>query len=367
METEGNTQTTLRDTLSVGFDKLDVGGEKASEIAPTTTVADTTVSAAPAADSKTDGRTAGRKRDESGKLLPGKAEKPEAAPAAPAAPARERPKYPSTWKRDYEPKWATVDHDLADEIVRREGDYAKGVSTYKTEYDRLKPFGDAVTPYMQLWQQAGVQPHEAVKNLAETDRILRSGSKEEKLRLVAYLAQSYEIPMHEMLVQGEDGKIYFNQQYMQQQQPRQQGMTPEQVKQLAQEEYQKVAWLQKVKDFREAKDSGGNPLYSHLSNEVEETMAGLLRAGLAKDLQSAYKDALALPKHSHLLEAELKQQAEAKAAAEAKVKAEAAAKARSNTVSTKSQSPTGMVNTGNKVRKGLRETISENVESLGSG
>lgn len=356
-ETAGTTsRDTLRDTLADNFDKLKIDGEP-----PVATPAETPVTTEAVTEAKPEGRTAGRQRDEKGKLLPGKADKPDPVEAAPV---RERPKYPSTWKKDYEPKWATIDHDIAEEISRREGDYAKGVSTYKGEYDRLKPFGDAITPYMQLWQQAGIQPHEAVKNLAETDRILRSGSKDEKLRLMAFLAKSYEVPMHEMLVQGEDGKIYFNQQYAQpaaQQQP--QGITPEQVKQMIEQSTARATWLQQVKDFKEAKDGGGNPRYPHVK-EVEETMAGLLRAGLAQDLNGAYEAALRHPKHTELFDAMQKQQAEAKAQADAKAKAEAAAKARRDTVSTKSQSPTGVVVAGATTRKGLRESLSEGVDAI---
>lgn len=356
MDTE-TSGATLRDTLEGNFEKMNIDG-----VTPPVVDAPVTENVT---ETKPEGRTAGRQRNEKGQLLPGKvekAEKPESAPAE-SAPVRERPKYPSTWKKDYEPKWSTIDHDIAEEIARRESDYAKGVSTYKGEYDRLKPFGDAINPYMQLWQQAGVQPHEAVKNLAETDRILRSGSKEEKLRVMAYMAQSYGIPMHEMLVQGEDGKIYFNQQYMQQQPQQPQGMTPEQVQQEVHKAIQLAAWQQKVKDFREAKDGSGNPRYPHVK-EVEETMAGLLRAGLAQDLDGAYEAALRHPKHSELFDAMQKQQAEAKAQADAKAKADAAAKARREAVSTKSQSPTGVTVAGATTRKGLRESLSEGVDAL---
>lgn len=367
MTTETAAPNTLREQLSSVFD--DVVKPETDTPAPVVDsaaapeVADKTVEAKP------EGRTAGRQRDDKGRLLPGKSEKPEAVTTETVVSQEvkaAKPR-PDSWKKDYWDYWEKLDPKLQDYLHERESDFRKGVGTYKAEYDRLKPFGDAVTPYLQLWEQAGVSPDQAVRNMAETDRILRSGSKDEKLRLMAYMAQSYGVPMHEMLVQGEDGKVYFNQQYLgqTQQQPQQQGITPEQVEQIVQANIQRVAWLQQVKDFREAKDGNGSPLHPHVA-EVEVTMAGLLRAGLAKDLPSAYDAALRMPQHAALFEAQQTAKRQAEEEAKKREAAAVAARARAGAVSVKSQSPTGAA-AGEKTRKGLRDTIAEAMDAVESG
>src|SRR5687767_6578215 len=100
---------TLRDQLIAARDQV-VGTDAPAE----TTPAETTPAPAQeqqAQETPKPGRTAGRERDASGKLLPGPAKRdtgqvaPQGATAAPAAPppaAKPRPSYPSTWKRDYQ-------------------------------------------------------------------------------------------------------------------------------------------------------------------------------------------------------------------------------------------------------------------------
>ncbi len=351
----------LREQLSATFDAVTAEAPAEAPATPEAEEAQTQVEAKP--ETPTEGRTAGRPRDEKGRLLPGKAEKAP-APAEAAAPAIEAPKpakpRPDSWKKEYWEHWDKIDPKLQEYLHEREGDFRKGVGTYKAEYDRLKPLGEAVNQYLPLWQQAGVNPDQAIRNLAETDRILRQGSKEDKLRLLAYMAQSYNVPMNEMLVRGEDGNVYFNQQYLTQQQPQQQpAVSPQEIQAHIESAMAAAAWRQKVADFRSAKDASGSPLYPHVA-EVEETMAGLLRSGVIpdKDLPSAYQAALRMPQHAALFDAAQQQQAHAKAQAEAKAKADAAARARAGAVSVKSQSPTGTAQ-GEKTRKGLRDTIAE--------
>ena len=90
-------------------------------------------------------------------------------------------------------------------------------------------------------------------------------------------------------------------------------------------------------------------------------MDGLLRAGLAQDLPSAYTAALKLPQHSSILEAEQKQLRDAEEAEKARKAQEDAKRARAQTVSTKSQTPTAMTSE-NKRGKGLRELLSEGLD-----
>ena len=94
-------------------------------------------------------------------------------------------------------------------------------------------------------------------------------------------------------------------------------------------------------------------------------MAGLLQAGLADDLPSAYEAALRHPRHADMFDAmqvqqRAQQEAEAKAAQKQKV-----VRARANAVSTPSATPSGQMTTAGE--KGLRDEIASNLAAISGG
>ena len=98
-------------------------------------------------------------------------------------------------------------------------------------------------------------------------------------------------------------------------------------------------------------------------DSVRETMSGLLSAGLAQDLQSAYDAALALPQHSDLRQAMQQQQREEEERKKAAGAAAIASRARGKVISTKSATPSGaMVNNGAK--KDRRAILAEAFDSV---
>ena len=336
----------------------------AETVTPVETPAPEKVEAVETAEQKA-GRTAGRPRDEHGRLLPGKAEKPTEKPVEQAAPVVEqvtRPPRPSSWKKEMWEHYDKLDPKLAEYIHQREGEFAKGVSTYKQDYERLKPLGDVLSQYEPFLRQQNIKPEQFVESLARADQTLRFGAPQEKLKFFAKLATDYQIPIHEMLVQGEDGKVYFNQQYFQPQQTQQpQGLTPDQVKQMVQEEASNRYWAEQIKNFTEAKDDKGNPLHPHFET-VKQTMDGLLRAKLATDLKSAYDKALRMHDDIWQQEQAAKQAAATKAAEEARAKQ--TAKAKSTAVSVKSATP---ASEATPKGKGIREHLERALESHETG
>lgn len=338
---EVETPPSLHDVVEAAYDEVEVSADKGQD----------------------------RPRDESGRFAPSekkeakqeKVERPEAAPVS--APAYTPPKRPASWKADLDPHWAKLPKEVHDEIARRESDFVKGVSTYKTEYDRLRPLGEALKPYEPMMQQAGITPDKFIHALASTHQTLTQGSKEQKLAAFARFAQEYQIPLHEMLIQGEDGKVYFNQQYFQQpaQQQQQPGLTREDVQREAQQVWMATERARQMRDFLEAKDDKGNPKHPHFET-LSKSMDGLLRAGLAKDLPTAYQAALRLPEHAPLYDEMHKQHSATQEAAKAQAQAAAAQKAKANVVSPRPRTPTGTA--GNGGAKSLREAIETSVEEV---
>ena len=313
------------------------------------------------------GRTAGRARDEHGRLLPGKAEKPEAkaVPVAetPVEPQVQRPQRPSSWKKEMWEHYDKLDPAVAKYIHEREGQFASGVSTYKADFDRAKPVLDVVGQYEPFLRQHNMRPEQFIDALAKSDQTLRFGTQQQKLSTFARLAQDYQIPIHEMLVQGEDGKVYFNQQYFstpaQSQQP--QGFSREEAEKMFNERLAQMQINSAVAAFQSAKDDKGNPKYPHFE-AVKQTMDGLLRARLAQDLEDAYRKSL--PMHNDIWEAEQKSKQDAAQKAQQEAQAKQVAKAKAAAISTKTATPMAE---GAKATKGIRSALESAVDAHAGG
>lgn len=371
MSDEEVTQTTLRDTIEQAYDEHVT--PESSQVTPATGAGETTTPPSASADGTSPpaetaeqridrealekanavkneekpGRTAGRARDEHGRLLPGKAEEP----------VKPRPARPSSWKKEMWDHWEKLDPTVAEYLHQRESEFAKGVSTYKTEWEKAKPLLDAIAPYQQDFERWGINPAQQFARYAEIHKSLALGTPQQKLSTFLRVAQEYQIPVQELFVQGQDGKVYFNQQLMQQaqqqvQQPQQQA--PDVQKLVAQTFAQHLA-QQQAQQFIEAKDAQGNPVHPHYET-VREDMAQLLEAGLADDIPSAYDAALGLPKHRHLLEAQQRQQREKDEAEKQRKAREEADRARRNNVSPRTATPSG---TAGGAKKGLRAQLEE--------
>ena len=332
-EEEALPQATLRDTVEAAFEEH-VPADPAPEV------------------------TDDRPRGPDGKFIAKDAEKAEEPPKAEpvnvdptvaVAPPIQRPKPPSSWKKDYHADWDKIDPRVADYINQREGEYAKGVSTYKEERDRLAPLGEAIAPFLPDLQQNGIEPGRWISQLGTAHKLLATGSPEQKLGMFLKLAQDYQVQLQSLFTQGQDGKVYINPHV----QPYQAPAPQVDVSSIVQQEIAKVFSRQQIQGFGQQKDASGHPAHPHYET-VRETMAQLLEAGLADDLESAYAAALRHPRHTDIYEAELQQRTAAEEAEKARKAAELARSARRSAVSPRTATPAGRT-AGDK--KGIRSHI----------
>ena len=350
-------QTTLRDTISDAFDSViaeetPAGGVEQAQIP---------ASSEPAKGDqprREDGTFAPKEKDSAAapaKPAQSKTTQAASAPAAAAEPALARPARPSSWKKDYAEHWDKLDPKLAEYLVQREGEYAKGVSTYKNEWDRAKPLIDAIAPFMQDLERHRIAPEAFISNLGNAHRILALGTPEQKLAMLGQLVQDYQIPLQQLFAQGQDGKIYFNPPQAPQRPQQPQGLTEDRVAALVQEQLLTQSTQREIEQFQQAKDGEGKPLYPHFE-AVKDTMARIFQAKLAVDLKGAYDYALRSPSHADIaaqLE-QAKREADEKRIAEEKAKN--AQRARKAAVSPASATPTSVASAGSD-KKGLRATI----------
>lgn len=351
MAEEASTEITLRDTIEQAFDEVVPTQETPAPVASPSTPAPVAAEPAPASSE--------RPRDAQGRFVETPEEKAAAKTAtaapqvAPPAPVRVAPKPPSSWKKDYHPQWEKLDPTLADYILQREGEYAKGVSTYKSEWESAKPVLDALTPYQASIQAMGMKPAQFVSNLASAHETLARGTPEARLSMFMKLAQDYQVPVQQMFVRGQDGQVYFNPQVQphqaaQQRQPAQQ----QDVSQLVRDEIAGVMSQQQIVNFASEKDAQGNLAHPHFE-AVKADMALLLDAGKAQDLKDAYPKAIRM--NDDIWKAEQENQMKANEAARQEAQRKAVAAAKANVVSPRSATPAGKAATDGK--KGLRGAL----------
>jgi hypothetical protein len=339
------TQTTLREQISAAADAVEAPETEAVVETPKETQPEK-----PAAETKVD--QTGRLHAKDGKFAEKKEEKTDEP--TPAVPAISRPPRPSSWKKDYEKDWETLDPRLAAYIDQREKEYAKGVSTYKQEWERAKPLLEAIAPFQQQFQQYGVSPDQWVRSLGAAHQALALGSPQQKLQMFAKLAQDYGVPL-QALLQPQQGQ-QVNPQFAMQQ-ALQQAIAPirqEFQQYKTQQEQREAAQLQKE---IEAFASDEHPHFE----AVKETMAGLLEKGLASTLDDAYSISLRMPQHDDIWSAMQEEKRKAEEAERRKAEAAKVEAAKKKAVSLKSSAPGPAANATGKT-SALREQYAELVE-----
>lgn len=338
----------IRETLSQEYEKLEQAQETpvVTEAPPQTEVP---------VESKPD-----RVRDEQGRFT----EKPkEAAPEKPVPPqvpqVAARPPRPSTWKKEYWEHFDKLDPNLAAYINQREGEFTKGVSAYKAEYDRVRPISDAVKQFDADIKQIGTTPDKFVTNLGMAHRQLATGTPEAKLSMFLKLAQDYQVPVQNLFIRGQDGQVYYNPQvqaFQQQQTQPPSKPTEEIVRDIIQQEKAQ----QSLAEF----ESQVQEKYPHYE-AVRGTMAQLLDAGFSQTLEEAYETSLKLPQHADLFVQVQQARADQEKAEAARKLKEEADRARRNTVSVRSATPA--VKSGDGKPRSIRESLEAAIEQHAGG
>ena len=254
---------------------------------------------------------------------------------------------PSSWKKDYEEHWGKLDPTLQDYIQQREADYAKGVSTYKNQWDMAQPVMESLRQFEPLLQQYGVAPQQWITQLGNAHAKLVLGTPEQKMQTFQQLANDYGINLG--AVSGQTG---YDPQFSQLAQELAQIKNQWSNFQSSQEQMEQAQLQNEISSFKDDK-----PYFE----EVRETMAGLLQSGMANDLQSAYDKAIRLNDDVfQRVNAEQAQKSEA-------VQREKVAQAKAKVLSPKSTTPTASASSGGKSASSARDAIMQAFEQHSSG
>ena len=204
---------------------------------------------------------------------------------------------PKSWRKELAPKYEALDPDIQAEVHRREEDIFKGIEQYKSKAEAAQSFEAVIQPYMPTIQQLGITPQAAVQALMSADHKLRFGTPAQKQAVLMDLVQQYGI------------------QFDPANPPAQADPTQQEIARLndelrslkqAQEQASLTPYVNAVNAFR-ADHEHFDTLQNHIFSLIE--------TGAAKDLESAYEQALWA--HPELRQQALAKQREADQSAEA--------------------------------------------------
>lgn len=351
---EATAPVTLREQLSAGLDAIEAeaNAPEAGAIADRPNEASEPSPAAQA--SRINGR------DDKGRFTtPKGGDVPTEKAAAEMVPetAAEPPKRPSSWKKEMWAQYDGLAPEVRDYILQRENETAAGLAPLKQEIETAKPLRQAVEQFLPDIQQLGVSPAQFVQNLGMAHRVLTQGSPQQKVGMLQRLASDYGVPLEALAGQpaqpGQPG----------QPDPQLQWIT-EQVQGLSHgwnQFQQSQAQAQQQSMQAQIDAFAADPAHAHFL-AVKQTMAGLLQAGLAPDLQTAYDKAIRM--HDDIWQKEQARQAEAQAAEAARKQTETVAKAKAIAVSPKGSSPSGKVIAAQPTDR--RAQIADALDALGA-
>ena len=291
-----------------------------------------------------------RPRDESGKFTKTQPEADMQEIEALEAQDEEKPAVkprPSSWKKDYEEHWGKLDPALQDYIQQREADYAKGVSTYKSQWEQAAPILESLNQFQPLLRQYGVAPQQWITQLGNAHAQLVTGTPEQKMQIFQQLANDYGVNLGALTGQtGYDPQFSSLAQELNQ-------IKNQWGSFMAQQEAMEQTQLRNEIDSFKA----DKPYFE----EVREVMAGLLQSGMADDLQSAYDKAIRL--NDDVFQRIQSEQAQKSEAAQR----EKVAQAKAKVLSPKSTTPTASATGGSKTASSAREAILAAFDAHSSG
>lgn len=257
---------------------------------------------------------------------------------------------PESYSAAVKAKWETLAPDIQRELQRREQDFHKELTKHDDERVLGRSFEKLVTPYVAQMRAEGAQPLQAVEALLNTAHVLRTGSPEQKTRLLLETARQFGVNLSQ--AQQAQAQVHP---VLQQLQDRQAQLE----RQLQQE---KALKTQQEQDGLQSQIAAfaADPKNVHFE-KVKPVMAALLQGGTAKDLPDAYDRAVyADPEIRSTILSQQSADLEAKRVADKKAKAEAAKRAGSSI-----RGAPGMVanKNGAVVHSNLRDELKANLRA----
>ena len=266
----------------------------------------------------------------------------------------ERLEPPQTWRKEVLENWDKLPRAVQEEVLKREGDIFEGIEKYKSKAEVADRYQGLMKPYEAMFQQYNIDPVHRVDQLMRTDYLLAFGTPEQKTQLAQRLLAEYGINLGGSSVNSVptettyiDPQVDALQKELNGLKSQLNGFSQTQI------ETQKAGIQAQVEAF------ASDPV-NEFFTEVAPQITALITSGQAKDLKSAYEQAVWLNPvtRDKLVQKQLTEKAEAERKA-AEEKAAAALKAKSVNVRSSVKSSSGTTPTGN-----IDDTIAETLANI---
>lgn len=190
---------------------------------------------------------------------------------------------PKSWKKETQAEWQKLPESLRAEVYRREEDFHKGIQHYKQFSDIGTSLHKVIEPYGQMIMQAGHTAPALIGDLLSMQKIMTTGSKQERASMAMQILQHTGVSLEELQQLPQQPAMDPNIAALIQEVQTLKGQLTSQSQQREQAELQDVN--AEVEKFR----TDGK--HEHFGS-VALDMSALLAQGRASDLQDAYDKAV---------------------------------------------------------------------------
>jgi hypothetical protein len=122
----------------------------------------------------------------------------------PPAPSPETPasypvdKAPQSWRAPSREKWAKIDPDIQQEIMKRERETTRVLGETAHARQLANNFQQMVNPYLARIQTFGIEPMSAIGELLKADYLLATAPKAQRAAYMAKLINDYGVDIREL-------------------------------------------------------------------------------------------------------------------------------------------------------------------------
>lgn len=185
---------------------------------------------------------------------------------------------PEGLKPEFKVRFAELDTEWQEEILRREADAARGISQLSEQAKLAKDLDRTIAPYEPMIATMGVGKAELVQNMLQTAYVLNMGSPEQKAAVVRGIMEQYGIQVDQPAAEEVNPEVA---------KLREELSSLKRMMEVGRGQEQKVVSQQAANDVQAFATDPANEFFE----DVRGDMALLMREGRATDLKDAYEKA----------------------------------------------------------------------------
>lgn len=201
---------------------------------------------------------------------------------------------PVNWSQEDKDSFLELDEKSRKLYLKRykemEGGFTKKSQGLAEERRVAENFKKAISQHEDHLRNLGIDPFAAVDKLLQTERLFRTGTPGQKAAALKQLMNDYQLQLNNE-TSSQTTQVPVD--------PQLQALWDEQAKtrqylnylETEKQQHAEQQVLTQIHEFSSSKDDRGDLKYPHFE-EVRETMGKIINAGLAKNLEKAYKLAI---------------------------------------------------------------------------